>query len=427
LATLLNTALSTPELCGFVKYFHRLDPEIREMYFFKESIRLRLSSAFFLLAHEEERVVLDPSTEIDGNEGFVFPIEGAEILQGPKSLDFVWQILDLYADGLLKHLDLSGMILTGSAITAAVGLIYHPHNIFQIVQKYYEDRSNFFIAEDRTPDFERDLKVYFPNLVTVPADYLRYREIIEHGGYRISQNKLILGKEHLELKSEEGADIDLAVLSENEEEFEELVQAQFRRLRKFNAQLKLVKVERKTLLYEIQGHTRKIQLYPSNLKQILTHHLAMVRGFVYGNDQERMMYCSASALYSFYERRSLNYYYFAGLKSPVEVILKYQQRGYYTQLPGKLRELIDRYQEETPKWSQKRSQPINDYIHHNGHYNFQANRYPAVFGYGNFDIHDLAREEQELKKETGSTFSEWIAKYEKSRPAASLAVSEEDE
>jgi hypothetical protein len=194
----------------------------------------------------------------------------------------------------------------------------------------------------------------------------------------------------------------------------------------------------KSYLWEISGPPRTVQIYRSNLKQILTHHLAMVRGFIFGNGQERMMYCSASCLVSLHTRESPNYYYFAGIKSPAEIILKYQQRGYAVKLPRNIRQLIQLYAENEPRWQNKIGQIYNeaveqfksrekqfkagkerDYKYYD--YDFEearhflrklfdlyldSNHYSALLGWGNFNDNFLTREYEKFLEEAEFPYSD---------------------
>lgn len=406
LSRLFEIALMSPELCGFIKYLHLLDKEPLKIYTGDPHFSIYRAESFLTLAKEEQRQILIPDSEIDGNEGFVFSLDTSHILDR-GGLDQLWQGLRYYTEGLLDHLDLSRTLLTGSAITAAFEFYdehllayYGPFTRVPSKMLTSEELMAFKMGdylekmspEERIKYAQNRVRALFSSSVTIPSDYQDYREIVKNGDYRISGNSLQSKTRQIKFEQVEGADIDLAVLSENQEEFEEIVQAQFARLKKWNPSLKLVKVDRKTALYEISGHSRKIQLYPSSIKQILTHHLAMVRGFVYGNAEDRMIYCSASALYSFYKRVSLNYYYFAGVKSPAEVILKYRQRGYEVELPREILRLLNRYIEENPKWNYSWASDFGNF--------------PALLGYGNFDISDLAHEEASFEKLTGNKFSQ---------------------
>jgi hypothetical protein len=266
----------------------------------------------------------------------------------------------------------------------------------------------------------------YPILYSRPKDLEKYRQLIYQGRYRIRTNKVtdLTGKQQVTIEEEDGADLDLAVLSDSNEEFDAIAQRHFNIWKKTYPEIEMIKVEKvKKYLWEVNGLPRKVQIYPSSLRQIITHHLAMVRGFIFGNGEERMLYCSANCLLSLRHLKSPNYYYFAGIKSPAEVILKYQQRGYAVSLPTHLRYLLTRYSDAEPRWQNKIrqiTQQLNDWYHNlkEKPKNFAAYReilnllfthsalFSALMGWGNFDIAFLQEEEREFAKMAGFVYNE---------------------
>ena len=87
-----------------------------------------------------------------------------------------------------------------------------------------------------------------------------------------------------------------------------------------------------------------------------------------------------------------NYYYFAGKNTPMEIILKYQQRGFDFKLPVGAQNLLNQYTEQTPKWNLDLKAPsyiLNKPYPEKLRNNFNRTNYclaNAVYGYGNFNV-----------------------------------------
>ena len=348
------------------------------------------------------------------------------------------QLIKAYTFDLLENLDLSETVVTGSIIPATLGILlkklilYHSQSYSNlqyglplINQKPYSVELE--LTETKIQELESEILEFYPPLYTRPTNLEKYRQLIATGQYRLRGNGLISpdGRQKIKLEDEDGADIDLAVLAETDEEFDAIANKHFRTLRKDYPEAEMNKVEKvKKYLWEISGLPRKIQIYRSSLRQILTHHLAMVRGFIYGNGSERMMYCSANCLISLYTRKSPNYYYFAGLKSPAEIILKYEQRGYQTELPGGIKLLLADYRRLEPRWQNRiweliqEVQKSRDADRSDSKTNWRALReklialffktryYSALLGWGNFDVAFLQTQAADFLKDNGFAYKD---------------------
>lgn len=96
-----------------------------------------------------------------------------------------------------------------------------------------------------------------------------------------------------------------------------------------------------------------IEIYSTSEHHIYTHHVAMTRGFVRCVDDKPSFKVCPSFLFSIDNHMSPNYYYFAGKKStPLNVILKYESRGF--SIPSTIaenlpiRRYIDKYEPYEP-------------------------------------------------------------------------------
>jgi hypothetical protein len=504
---ILNQAIISPDLCGLVKYLYLIENQnllksaanqgVAEYHKEYQEDYVSSLEALKLLANEETRQVLSPESEIDGNENFVFsidnqaawcqyPIKDLIVLEPYKDFNeprsrrskptakskvkpkkskpvtdwiqhvtnLTFQLINYYSDNILKNLDLSDTVVTGSIIPATLGTLlessrYHrgkydrnptrPSSTVLAQVPFGLIISNLLF--EPIDVFEERIQQLYSAEYSVPDNLEVYRQITAQGNARLRKDILSsLGfAKKVKMGYIDGADLDLAVLSETEEEFDTIAKRHFRAIRKLFLESEMKKIQKiKSYLWEISGPPRTVQIYRSNLKQILTHHLAMVRGFIFGNGQERMMYCSASCLVSLHTRESPNYYYFAGIKSPAEIILKYQQRGYAVKLPRNIRQLIQLYAENEPRWQNKIGQIYNeaveqfksrekqfkagkerDYKYYD--YDFEearhflrklfdlyldSNHYSALLGWGNFNDNFLTREYEKFLEEAEFPYSD---------------------
>lgn len=285
------------------------------------------------------------------------------------SLDEVFDLVDYYSNGLIAKLDLSNSYITGSILPAC---LHQPKNM---QAKFYID-------------------TWYPPIYTVPANYDKYRRIVadiskvkinDHGDYIDISN----GHETERLSLTEGADIDIVVSVDTEEEFELIATKHISVIQQVYGDIGVEKIQRKSgFTYEITGGHRMVQIYRSSIGSILSHHLPVVRGWITDNGSDRNVYISATAFHSLRSGNSYNYYYFAGKYNPSEVLLKYQQRGFKTRLSPFLGTLLNKYETMTAKWDQT-------YAKSAGRDGFEGGMplLAASMGYGNFYLNSLWAED----------------------------------
>ena len=400
---LINAGFNSPDVCGIFKYLsilNNIDMTGKAQKIHKRMLRIKGGQSLLtylntkrrdrleLLRREETRIILDPKSEVMGDEIFILPLD---------ALKYIWKEQDIYFEklreftfGMLDLLDLSDSYVTGSVIPAC---LHKPED----------------------PDYQ---KFFYPAFYTVPKDYDSYRRIIKADNYTLIKKEktyLLKDKETGEeclLTIEDGADIDIAIQADDEKDFDEIAERHYRALKKKYPEAHRRKVERKkTYMWEITGIPRIIQIYRSDLKRICTHHVAMVRGFITGNGEDRMFYLTASCFYSLQHEKSPNYYYFAGKRYPVETILKYNQRGFEVQVGSIIGKYIKGYREKASKWNLKdfKLTAVRGRVNYKmeDDLNYIQKNFPALIGYGNFNVEHIEQQRKEFRQRFGFEFREF--------------------
>ena len=144
------------------------------------------------------------------------------------------------------------------------------------------------------------------------------------------------------------ADIDIAVDTNDEIEFDRIAESHYQAVAKYYplAKMQRLNKEKGGYIYQITGVHREIEIYRSDRRHILTHHVPMTRGYITNSGT----YFSASCLYSYVTKTITNYYYFAGKVSPMEILLKYRQRGFTIDIPA-INPFVKEYIRTTQHWN----------------------------------------------------------------------------
>ena len=383
-ATLLSTAieeiLMSPDMCGFINYLDQISHPLRDYH-----IRKTLG----YLIHEEIRDVTDHNKHIDFNMQYI--IQASAI----KELHNLSRWLDnasYYSDKIIDHLDLSCSYVTGSIIPACYGSTSYQYN-----DKYYID--TFYCNKYTVPDnYETYRKIMQPNKAgnLIRADGTKVENKILTIKQKGDKIEISDGEDVVVLTEEDGADIDIVVdvpygddpVAEDAE-FQSVAQGHFAVVQKLFPTAQLRRVEKKdSYTLEIVGAPRVIQIYRCSLRNILTHHVGMVRGLITGNGADRNVYLSASCALSLLGNKSVNYYYFAGKNTPMEIILKYHQRGYDCAVSTNAQLMLSKYCKHNIKWNDG----TNDSNSHQNKYSIVGTNYPSLTGYGNFNINTIHSE-----------------------------------
>lgn len=321
-----------------------------------------------LLARQEIKDVLS-DVKITGNEVYIFPITLDGFDSHRESLNVqtyanAMDNLDYFVGFAINELDLSQSYLTGSCIPACC-------HVSRYKSRYYID-------------------TFYPGQYTIPNDYNEYRNVIKQirrgGELHLSQEGHRLTMEMTDRKGEtqtltlrviNGADVDIAVDVVDDTEFDQIAQRHFTIISKHLGGI-MTKHHRKTsYIWEIETSHRTFQIYRANRTSILRHHVSMVRGYVTQDKSNKpMIYLSASCLWSYDIRRNYNYFYFISKASAMEIILKYQQRGFTPSTnPRGANNLIEQYCKLVTKWT-----------------DFQYHSQPSIRGEGTFNVFNYQNE-----------------------------------
>ena len=377
LRAVIEDLLCSPDMCIALAYADQLPITMT---------RILIERILKFLIQEEIRDVVNINQPITFDMPYILPIG---VIPGLPSLKQCLENADYYTSGILKVLDLSCSYVTGSLIPACAGL-----PLPGISTKYTIDS-------------------LYPSKYTVPTDYDKYRRIMKNvfnldekgtlvaanrqpvlaGILTISKNgdtiEISDGIETATLHEEDGADIDIAVDiapgEGDDEKFQAVAAQHLAAVRTLYPNVGMRRVDKKaSYTLEIIGGPRTIQIYRSTLRHIVTHHVGMVRGLITGNGAWRNLYLSAICAKSLLCSESYNYYFFAGKSTPMEIILKYKQRGYNCKLVAGGHSMMREYCDKHLKWIYAGVNPFTR--------SYNVNDYPILNGYGNFNICNLRKE-----------------------------------
>lgn len=354
-STLISTMNQLFELTGILVTFPQT-----------EKYLMPLKMGLKMLMRQEQRVCVpeDSSVKIDVDEVYLLDHTFMYNLLSNKLTTPIeaWDALNYYLGFDPELLDLEHAYLTGSTIPACfirhpvINImdqkdninIYYPvsYNVYPSLITFMDNlnvwrgRVNKIKVTYSYHDFNvqqisrshPDLKSNGVLSVTIPDETIGHSMIDE-------SNKSIIYPEEELNNSRHGPDVDICVDErQGQIYFEGLVNSFVTRITEyFEAQGITLSIDSRTekrasgsdmYVVEIRG-MRTFQFYRGDMKQIMTHHVSMTRGFVTGNGENRKCYLSASCVLGAMKGKSTNYYYFAGKRSKVsDVILKYLHRGW---------------------------------------------------------------------------------------------------
>jgi hypothetical protein len=383
-------------MCSIVKYLQFFEDDIYRETSVPQILSKEIINGVKALIKYEIRDVMTEKKNITIRDPYLISLRSIGNYLYTNEKDFL-NYCNYYTEGLLDILDLSNSYITGSCIPACLISLFPQFNNF---------------SKERISGL---IDLLYPKEYTVPEDIEEYRKIIwsneplkiieNDGKYIISNSK---GKVILNI--EPGADIDIVVNKDNENSMS-IINKHIEVIKAKYPEAQVTRLERKSSpIWEIKipGNKyilrkRTIQIYIAEIKRICSHHVSMVRGFVTGNGSDRQVFLSATAIWSYINNKTYNYYYFAGKISPMEILLKYRQRGFdlseistenHSSLSSGIMNLITEYAERTPKWK-----PINI-----GNTDLEEIWIPTVlgsgplFGYGNFHVSSLELSKQIVKE-----------------------------
>lgn len=305
-----------------------------------------LEAGLLMLIHEEQRTIAPliksskGKVHLTGNEPFIFDVDSAHMLaEGFYSLKDCLKYFRYYVGPSFDDLDLTHSFITGSAIPACC-----VKNKFGWRPVEHEKFMDIFYPANYTPIQSKFNKSKLQsalsnNQMTIEIDTKNRSGKV----YPTAKNP---DDEILHFTLQDGADVDVAVDDTLPiEKFDEIAEQHFKTICKHHPEAKMEKIVReKGHMYDITTSYRKFQIYPASIGHIMTHHVGPVRGYVTDVDKQRTIKVSATAIMSVVDRRSYNYYYFAGKKSsPLDIMFKYEMRGFYP--PHRFERILDKYME----------------------------------------------------------------------------------
>jgi hypothetical protein len=194
-----------------------------------------------------------------------------------------------------------------------------------------------------------------------------------------------------------GADVDMAVDVETNDEFDAVAQSHFRVISAKYPCATLRKIIRDDpndprynwliacqCLCDISTF-RQVEIYRANFNHVITHHVGMVSGAytgVFSNGRPQFV-MSSRLVSSMANLATPNYYYFASRKTPPQyIIMKYHMRGFmYSAFPPGIQRAISATMANDPRWSETIG------------FGFKG-EFPAMFGKGFFSAYSLPSELQ---------------------------------
>jgi hypothetical protein len=223
------------------------------------------------------------------------------------------------------------------------------------------------------PDaFERYLASYYPTTRTVPRDRDAYDRVVrllhQHarwswishvpatleyetdGAVLTVTARLGASEERAVLDVHVGADVDMAVVVETNEEFDAVARAHYGVIRARYPEAALAVVPRDgparyswSITCAGSHAFRPVELYRASFDHVATHHVGMVSGAYTALFTEAPQFVVTARLaLSMARLATPSYYYFASRKTtPQDVVLKYFRRGFGLEaFPGGIRSAI---------------------------------------------------------------------------------------
>lgn len=225
-----------------------------------------------------------------------------------------------------EDMDWTHCVISGSMIAATCTLLSGP--------EYYSVLPFYSSAYTTHIPLDGESAEMYTNHKSVRS--VKHRQHVL-GKWSVEGNILLanLDNQDVVFKITPGADVDMPVQVETEDELEDVAKMVHKVLLKHwpNCELSFTTEGRKTKMFQITSPImkdyllgfRSVELYISSKHACLGYHLPCVRGYFDGTN----MYCTPSCLDISLPRTCgiKDYHYFAGKKSPESVIEKYRARG----------------------------------------------------------------------------------------------------
>ena len=323
----INNVLGSAELCGLLFVLNKFPDGLHVT---DEAIIAGLNN----LSHEETRVVLTTDAPITDDEIFIFEYDDLTKMNGMYSPADHISAINYYLGFPVNILDLSKSYLTGSILPATCCRVYEMR---AMDSQNASSNSNEVVTE-----FDRVINTLYPRMYTIRDECESQYQNLDVSNHRRSLKMTVdINKQQVSCYLDSthsleytltlipGADIDIAVDVKTEDEFDIQAQRHYQAIHNVYPLAKLERIVKpKGYTYKITNVPRIIEIYLSNRRHILTHHVPMTRGYITGNGDQMKTYLSASCVVSYITKRVNNYYYFAGKVSPMEILMKYEQRRF---------------------------------------------------------------------------------------------------
>ena len=377
---LISFAFSSLEMCSLINHLDLFENKLFTETCIPKAIERCSPHAIRELIKYEINDALKEDKFISLEDPYLISLRSIGIGLCISEKDFLKRC-NYYTGGLLEILDLEDSYITGSCIPACLV------SCLPGFEKLNEE------------GIEKIIDLLYPSEYTIPEDLDEYRKVIWSGdSLKIVEkgSKVIVSSSQgkTTLRKEPGADIDIAVNKFAKDPMS-IVNRHIECLRSKYPETEVSEIKRDSgsYIWEIKIPGKRIvQIYISSVKQICLHHVSMVRGLVTGNGKNREIYLSATAIWSHLNTCTYNYYYFAGKTSPVEILLKYRQRGYgfgensnHKPLSSEIMKVISEYAAQVDKW--KPLEIEEEFFEDIWSPTFLGSG--PLFGYGNFSINSL--------------------------------------
>lgn len=240
------------------------------------------------------------------------------------------RLREYVGEKLFDALDLTNSVITGSAITAACHLL-SPLCFYLSYAAVPDDP----VAFRKLGFHGRDLQ-----MSNSPKDYhwKRYEDLMTI--YNKNDKPIVT------CRVVPHTDVDIAVIAESEEMFHQIARKHMDTIVKLypNAKISVFISQASNNWVYTASDTksrsfRPIQVYHGSHETILTHHLPVVRGWYSGSTKD--FHLTASCVESLLTNTISSFYYFAGEKSPLDVLYKYECRGFRLKLPKEILDLME--------------------------------------------------------------------------------------
>jgi hypothetical protein len=350
----------------------------------------------------------------------------------PRDEAHAFQRLDAYVGGYLASLDLRKTLVTGSAIAAALIITKVEECYFTRNEHAAKVKNSELMTESELAEFEEWLRIraqagyeaylaaHYPTTKTTPRNRDEYLELVAmimaHPDNTIAEYETTFGGDGsalLELTARRmthdqmtmvetrcalldvhgGADVDMSVDVETNEEFDAVVASHYAAIRARYPAAALHKVPRGdeadpryNWAITCEGCTdfRPVELYRGSFKHVVTHHVGMVSGaFTSLFSTQPQFVMSARLPLAMASLATPDYYYFASRKAsntPQLIVMKYFMRGFGLEtFPAGIRAAIGAVFNDDPLWACASRDKIEL-------------RYPALHAKGNFSAYAIAAE-----------------------------------